>query len=92
MIRSLRYLLSGFAVLSLLLSCKGGDVLMRQLNDFYSSDLNTSKGPTTQVFYAPIFFDGDLEEGYTMMFHYGGRSKRSRITINRSRPIGRLNR
>ena len=45
------------------------------LNDFYSSDLTTSKGPTTQVFYAPIFFDGDLEEGYTLRFHYGGRAK-----------------
>ena len=45
------------------------------LNDFYSSDLNTSGGPKTQVFYAPIFSEGDLEEGYTMRFHYGGRSK-----------------
>ena len=45
------------------------------LNDFYSSDLNTSGGPKTQVFYAPIFSDGDLEEGYTLRFHYGGRSK-----------------
>lgn len=45
------------------------------LNDFYSSDLNTSGGPKTQVFYAPIFSDGDLEEGYTLRFHYGGRSR-----------------
>jgi hypothetical protein len=45
------------------------------LNDFYSSDLNTSGGPKTQVFYAPIFSEGDLEEGYTLRFHYGGRSK-----------------
>ena len=45
------------------------------LNDFYSSDLNTSGGPKTQVFYAPIFSEGDLEEGYTMRFHYGGRSR-----------------
>ena len=45
------------------------------LNDFYSSNLTTEHGPTTQVFYAPIFFDGDLEEGYTMRFHYGGRSR-----------------
>lgn len=45
------------------------------LNDFYSSDLNTSGGPKTQVFYAPIFSDGDLEEGYTLHFHYGGRSR-----------------
>ena len=45
------------------------------LNDFYSSDLTTKDGPTTQVFYALIFFDGDMEEGYTMRFHYGGRSK-----------------
>ena len=45
------------------------------LNDFYSSDLTTKNGPTTQVFYAPIFFGGDLEEGYTLRFHYGGRSK-----------------
>ena len=45
------------------------------LNDFYSSDLTTKGGPKTQVFYAPIFFDGDLEEGYTLRFHYGGRSK-----------------
>ncbi len=45
------------------------------LNDFYDSDLNTSGGPKTQVFYAPIFFDGDLEVGYTLRFHYGGRSK-----------------
>ena len=45
------------------------------LNDFYDSDLTTRNGPTTQVFYAPIFFDGDLEEGYTLRFHYGGRSR-----------------
>ena len=45
------------------------------LNDFYSSDLNTSGGPKTQVFYAPIFFDGDLEVGYTVNFLYGGRSR-----------------
>ncbi len=45
------------------------------LNDFYSSDLNTNGGPKTQVFYAPIFSDGDLEEGYTLRFHYGGRSR-----------------
>ena len=45
------------------------------LNDFYDSDLNTSGGPKTQVFYAPIFSEGDLEEGYTLRFHYGGRSK-----------------
>ena len=45
------------------------------LNDFYSSDLNTSGGPKTQVFYAPIFSEGDLEEGYTLRFHYGGRSR-----------------
>ena len=45
------------------------------LNDFYSSNLTTEHGPTTQVFYAPIFFDGDLEEGYTLRFHYGGRSR-----------------
>ena len=45
------------------------------LNDFYDSDLTTKNGPTTQVFYAPIFFDGDLEEGYTLRFHYGGRSR-----------------
>ena len=45
------------------------------LNDFYSSDLTTSGGPKTQVFYAPIFSEGDLEEGYTMRFHYGGRSR-----------------
>lgn len=45
------------------------------LNDFYNSDLTTSGGPKTQVFYAPIFSDGDLEEGYTLRFHYGGRSK-----------------
>ena len=45
------------------------------LNDFYSSDLNTSGGPKTQVFYAPIFSEGDLEEGYTLRVHYGGRSK-----------------
>ena len=45
------------------------------LNDFYSSDLNTSGGPKTQVFYAPIFSEGDLEGGYTMRFHYGGRSR-----------------
>ena len=23
----------------------------------------------------PIFFDGDLEVGYTLRFHYGGRSR-----------------
>lgn len=45
------------------------------LNDFYDSDLNTSGGPKTQVFYAPIFSEGDLEVGYTMRFHYGGRSR-----------------
>ena len=45
------------------------------LNDFYNSDLTTQNGPTTQVFYVPIFFEGDLEEGYTMRFHYGGRSR-----------------
>ncbi len=46
------------------------------LNDFYNSDLTTSNGQTpTQVFYAPIFFDGDLEVGYTVNFLYGGRSK-----------------
>ena len=45
------------------------------LNDFYNSDLNTSGGPKTQVFYAPIFSEGDLEVGYTMRFHYGGRSR-----------------
>lgn len=45
------------------------------LNDFYDSDLTTRNGPTTQVFYAPIFSEGDLEEGYTLRFHYGGRSK-----------------
>ena len=45
------------------------------LNDFYSSDLNTSGGPKTQVFYAPIFSEGDLEVGYTVNFLYGGRSK-----------------
>ena len=45
------------------------------LNDFYISDLNTSGGPKTQVFYAPIFSEGDLEEGYTLRFHYGGRSR-----------------
>ncbi len=45
------------------------------LNDFYSSDLTTQGGPKTQVFYAPIFFEGDLEKGYTLRFHYGGRSK-----------------
>lgn len=45
------------------------------LNDFYDSDLTTSGGPKTQVFYAPIFSEGDLEEGYTLRFHYGGRSK-----------------
>ena len=45
------------------------------LNDFYSSDLNTNGGPKTQVFYAPIFSEGDLEEGYTLRFHYGGRSR-----------------
>ena len=45
------------------------------LNDFYNSDLNTSGGPKTQVFYAPIFSEGDLEEGYTLRFHYGGRSR-----------------
>ena len=45
------------------------------LNDFYSSDLNTNGGPKTQVFYAPIFFDGDLEIGYTVNFLYGGRSR-----------------
>lgn len=46
------------------------------LNDFYNSDLTTSNEQTpTQVFYAPIFFDGDLEVGYTVNFLYGGRSK-----------------
>lgn len=45
------------------------------LNDFYSSDLNTDGGPKTQVFYAPIFSEGDLEVGYTVNFLYGGRSK-----------------
>lgn len=45
------------------------------LNDFYSSDLNTNGGPKTQVFYAPIFFDGDLEVGFTVNFLYGGRSR-----------------
>ena len=45
------------------------------LNDFNDSDLNTSGGPKTQVFYAPIFSEGDLEEGYTLRFHYGGRSR-----------------
>ena len=45
------------------------------LNDFFDSDLNTSGGPKTQVFYAPIFSEGDLEEGYTLRFHYGGRSR-----------------
>jgi hypothetical protein len=45
------------------------------LNDFYSSDLNTSGGPKTQVFYAPIFSEGDLEVGYTVNFLYGGRSR-----------------
>ena len=45
------------------------------LNDFYSSDLTTKDGTPTQVFYAPIFFDGDLEVGYTVNFLYGGRSK-----------------
>ena len=45
------------------------------LNDFYNSDLNTIGGPKTQVFYAPIFSEGDLEVGYTMRFHYGGRSR-----------------
>ena len=45
------------------------------LNDFYNSDLTTMYGTPTQVFYAPIFFAGDLEVGYTMNFLYGGRSK-----------------
>ena len=46
------------------------------LNDFYSSDLTTRNEQTpTQVFYAPIFFSGDLEVGYTVNFLYGGRSK-----------------
>jgi hypothetical protein len=45
------------------------------LNDFYNSDLTTRNGTPTQVFYAPIFFDGDLEIGYTVNFLYGGRSK-----------------
>ena len=45
------------------------------LNDFYSSDLNTSGGPKTQVFYAPIFSEGDLEVGYKVNFLYGGRSR-----------------
>lgn len=46
------------------------------LNDFYNSDLTTRNNETpTEVFYAPIFFDGDLEVGYTVNFLYGGRSK-----------------
>lgn len=46
------------------------------LNDFYNSDLTTRNQQTpTQVFYAPIFFSGDLEVGYTVNFLYGGRSK-----------------
>ena len=53
----------------------GFGTLKYTLNDFYSSDLTTKDGPKTQVFYAPIFCEGDLEEGYTLRFHYGGRSK-----------------
>ena len=46
------------------------------LNDFYNSDLTTRNDETpTEVFYAPIFFNGDLEVGYTLNFLYGGRSK-----------------
>ena len=46
------------------------------LNDFYNSDLTTRNGQTpTEVFYAPIFFDGDLEVGYKVNFLYGGRSR-----------------
>ena len=45
------------------------------LNDFYSSDLTTKDGTPTQVFFAPIFFDGDLEVGYQVNFLYGGRSR-----------------
>lgn len=47
------------------------------LNDSYYSDLTTQNGPTTQVFYAPVFFDGNMEPGYTVKFFYGG-SKRER--------------
>ncbi|SEF91917.1 hypothetical protein SAMN05216354_2111 [Xylanibacter ruminicola] len=43
------------------------------LNDSgHNSDFNMSDGEITQTFYAPVFFEGDLEEGYTLKFQFGG--------------------
>lgn len=43
------------------------------LNDSgHNSDFNMSEGEIKQTFYAPVFFEGDLEEGYTLKFQFGG--------------------
>ena len=43
------------------------------LNDSgHNSDFNMSDGEITQTFYAPVFFEGDLEEDYTLKFQFGG--------------------
>ena len=43
------------------------------LNDSgHNSDFNMSDGEITQTFYAPVFFEGDLEKDYTLKFQFGG--------------------
>ena len=58
------------------------------LNDSgHNSDFNMSDGEITQTFYAPVFFEGDLEEGYTLKFQFGGnayieaKDRRERIDV-----------
>ena len=58
------------------------------LNDSgHNSDFNMSDGEITQTFYAPVFFEGDLEEDYTLKFQFGGnayieaKDRRERIDV-----------